>query len=72
MKMMKAKKMTVIEKIHTVDESNKIFEKKKGKEKEKFHQRNVIPAWRPEKLEKASKSYMIKDVKDKKTDGKLE
>ena len=72
MKMMKAKKLQVVQAVATVDESNKIFEKKKGKEKEKFHQRNVIPAWRPEKLEKASKSYMIKDVKEKKTEGKLE
>ena len=72
MKMMKAKKMTVVEKINTVDESNKIFEKKKGKEKEKFHQRNVIPAWRPEKLEKGTKSYMIKDAKDKNKDQKLD
>ena len=62
MKMMTATKMKVVEKINKVDESHKIFENKKGKEKEKFHQRNVIPAWRPEKLEKGTKAYMMTDV----------
>lgn len=57
--------MKVVEKVAKVDQSDQIFAKtKKGKEKEHFMQRNVIPPWRPEKLEKdkPNKSYLTKDV----------
>lgn len=68
------KKMTVIEKVTIVDESEKIFDKKKAKERTHYMQRNVIPAWKPEKLEKENpaKSYLTKDFKEKiKNEGKL-
>ena len=58
-KLMLEKKMKVVNRKKVYDESEKIFEKKKGKERQHFVVRNSLPAYSPEKIEakKPIKSY---------------
>lgn len=58
-KLMLEKKMKVVSRKKVYDHSEKIFDKKKGKEKSHFIVRNSLPAYSPEKIEvkKPIKSY---------------
>jgi len=52
-------KLKVIKQVKKFDESEQIFAKKKGKEREGFMIRNAMPVYSPDKLEKGKpkKSY---------------
>ena len=59
-------KLYVIKKDRAYDESEKIFEKKKAKEKEKFMQRYRQAPWSPGKLEKGQPraAHQVKETMD--------
>jgi len=59
-------KLYVIKRGKEYDESEKIFETKKAKEKEKFMQRYRQPAWSPSKLEKGNPTmaHQVKEARD--------
>jgi len=63
-KQMTSMKLEVVKQVRAYNEEDKIFDKVKGKEKEKFLARNALPAYHPDKLEaaKASKGYMVKNA----------
>ena len=51
-----------------VDESEKLFAKKKGKERTHFVARSTLPPYSPDKMEKnrPQKTYLVKDNLDAK------
>ena len=67
-KLMTETKLKVVKQVKKYDESEQIFAKKKGKEREAFLKRNAMPAYSPDKQEKGKpkKSYQVKENIDSK------